>query len=447
VKLAIIVISQAADLQNIHQFVPKFKLTTIDKILNESQIVIHFNTPNCDKLLQDISILKLYDFEIKAIIIQYQTSIDNYKSILTQLKCYDIENIVIGSDNVSNSEFVKILVQKLIINNSSKQTVIEQKQTTNKLIAPSNIKNDNNDISKQKHGREKHKGHLIGRYLQSPSMLFSRDSHNIWMGDMYRGRSAFLILGGPSFAQVDKTKLNNPGILTMGVNNSVKSYRPNMWVSVDDPSHFIKSIWLDPKITKFVPFSHTEKTIFDNEYWKETTIKVGDCPNAWYFKRNENFVAEQYLFEDTINWGNHKDFGGGRSVMLAAIRILYYLGIRTIYLLGCDFKMDEQSKYHFDQDRSKSSIKGNASTYKLLIDRFTKLKPILDENGLEVFNCNQSSGLTVFPFVDFNDAIRIASSEMPLDIENERTNGLYDRLAKIKEAKEKEAKEKEQKIQ
>jgi len=208
-----------------------------------------------------------------------------------------------------------------------------------------------------------------------------------------------------------------------------------MWISVDDPSHFIKSIWLDPKITKFVPYSHSEKFIFDNEHWKETDIRVGDCPNTWFFKRNEHFIPEQFLFEDSVNWGNHKDYGGGRSVMLAAIRMLFFLGVRTIYLLGCDFKMNEQSKYHFDQDRTTSSIKGNNDTYRMLIDRFNKLKPIFEENGLNVYNCNPASELKVFPFINLDDAISIACSKLPSDLVNERTEGLYDRLAKIEAAK------------
>jgi hypothetical protein len=94
------------------------------------------------------------------------------------------------------------------------------------------------------------KGSYVGKYLQTPPIIFSRDGHSMWFGDMYRGRCGFLILSGPSFNDINHKLLDKPGILTMGVNNSVKTYRPNLWTSVDHPSHFIKSIWLDPKIMK-----------------------------------------------------------------------------------------------------------------------------------------------------------------------------------------------------
>ena len=293
-------------------------------------------------------------------------------------------------------------------------------------------RDDKNDHSRMRHGREIHTGQVVGAAYQSVPMLFSRDGHNLWLGDIYKNSSAFLILGGPSFANIDKTLLDKPGFLTMAVNNSVKSFRPNMWTCVDDPTHFIKSIWLDPKIQKFVPFDHAEKNIFDNEAWVETKTKVGDCPNVMFFRRNENFNAERYLFENTINWGNHGDLGGGRSVMLVALRLLYILGVRNVYLLGCDFNMSETQKYHFEQDRSKGSINGNNETYMKLIERFGRLKPIFDKVGFNVYNCNPDSGLKVFPYVSVEESVRRASISMPKDINNERTAGLYERKAEEK---------------
>lgn len=312
--------------------------------------------------------------------------------------------------------------------------------TVNKIVPPKTTI-DKNDHSKLRQGRERHEGFDIGQYVQSVPMIFTRDGHNIWLGDMYRGSCAFLILGGPSFGKLllsDKVKvgdvfmspedaLKSPGFISMAVNNSPKTFRPNLWTCVDDPTHFIRSIWMDSKITKIVPFCHAEKKLFDNEAWKMTDTKVGDCPNTFFLRRNEHFQEEQFLHEDSFNWGNHKDLGGGRSVMLIAIRLLYYLGIRKVFLLGCDFNMDDNNKYHFDQDRTKQSQGGNNSTYKLLIERFSKLKPLFDSMGFQVFNCNQDSGLKVFPFISFQKAIEIATKDMPKNITTERTAGLYDR--------------------
>lgn len=294
---------------------------------------------------------------------------------------------------------------------------------------------DGADHTQLRHGRDRYKGYLVGKYVQTPPMIFSRDGHSIWLGDIYRGSSCFLIAGGPSFAEIkNKELLSQPGFITMGMNNSVKSYRPDLWCCVDSPTHFMKSIWLDPKITKFVPFAHASKPIFDNEEWKELDTVVGDCPNVMYYRRNENFDPNNFLFEDTMNWGNHSKWGGGRSVFLPAIRLLFFLGIRKIFLLGVDFKMSEKYTYHFNQERSKGSIKGNNSTYEKLKERFKLLKPIFEDNELFIYNCNPDSALEVFPKIDFKEAIKIATTDMP-NIEKERTEGLYDREAKKKKSK------------
>jgi hypothetical protein len=317
-----------------------------------------------------------------------------------------------------------------------------------KNTTPKSEKIDVNDLKKLRHGREINEGLDIGQTINPAPMLFTRDGHNLWLADIYKGSSAFLILGGPSFGELIKDKnkieinsskflskkdcLKYPGIITMSVNNTPKTFRTNLWTCVDDPTHFIKSIWFDPIIQKFVPLDHAEKFVFDNEKWKMTDTRVGDCPNVIFYRRNEKFQAEQFLTENTFNWGNHGDFGGGRSVMLVAIRMLYYLGIRKIYLLGCDFKMSKESKYHFGQGRTTSSIKGNNETYAKLMQRFSSLRPVFDQYGLGVFNCNPESNLKIFPFVSFDEAILGSIQRMPMDLKTERTEGLYDRQANIK---------------
>lgn len=296
------------------------------------------------------------------------------------------------------------------------------------------------DHERLRHSIDRNVGFKIGQYIQTPPLLFSRDGHSLFLGDMYRGGSAFLIAGGPSFSLVDKSKLNRAGILTMGMNNAVKSFRPNLWISVDSPTHFMKSIWLDPKITKFVPFCHAEKKLWDNEKWVEMDRLVGDCPNVFYYRRNEKFNAEQFLFEDTLNWGNHSKYGGGRSVMLPALRLLFYMGIRRVFLLGVDFKMNDNYKYHFEQDRSGGSVRGNNKTYDRLKVWLSELKPQFEKYDFQVYNCNLNSNLDVFPKVDINDAIEFATLDFPSDLSKERTEGLYDREAKEKEKIKEKAK-------
>lgn len=297
-------------------------------------------------------------------------------------------------------------------------------------------KKDQNDDKIARWGRSRHEGYKNFRhnYLQPAPLFFTQDHHPIFLADIYRGRSAFLIASGPSFAALDHEPLRSPGVMTMGLNNSVKTFRPNMWCCVDCPDHWIRSTWLDPRIQKFVPIDHANKKIFNSDAWRFMPMTVGDCPNVVYYKRNERFKADQFLYEDCFNWGNHKDFGGGRSVLLPAIRILFVLGFRKVYLLGVDLNMTPEKTYHFDQRRHMGSVAGNNDTYQKLQNWFTELRPHFEKHDFHVFNCNPESNLKAFDFVSYKDALEEVSAQMDfVDVANERTRNLYDTETREKE--------------
>jgi len=236
-------------------------------------------------------------------------------------------------------------------------------------------------------------------------MFFRENGMNFDLVDLHAGQSLFLVLNGPSLTGFDWSKLKQPGVVTLGINNGAHLLRPNYWTCVDDPSRFMASIWKDPAITKLVPMAHFQKPIWDRQRVAFSSERVRDFPNVIGFRRNECFVPGRWLTEDTINWGNHSKRGGGRSVMLSALRIAHLLGFRKVYLLGCDFYMDEKKHYWFPEQRSGNAISNNTNSYVLMRNYFRELQPRFLEAGFEVFNCNPDSRLDVFPFADFHEAL------------------------------------------
>jgi len=298
------------------------------------------------------------------------------------------------------------------------------------------LKKDVNDESALVNGRFRNMGATVSsEYYQIVPFFFTREGATLNLVGQYRGKSAFLIASGPSFANVRTRYLRKPGIWTMTINNAIKTFRGNAAIVVDDPSRFTYSMWMDPAVQKFVPLSHMDKPLWDNrlirnpdgekvQLWQPSTMKVGDCPNIVGYRRNEKFMSKRFLYEDTVNWGCHKQYGGGRSVMLAALRILFLLGFRTVYLFGVDFNMDEGHKYHFQEERTPGAIRGNNSTYSKMMKWFEELQPHFLAEDFHVYNCNPDSKLKAFPFMDYKEAIRKASGEVG-DTDHERVMGLY----------------------
>lgn len=273
------------------------------------------------------------------------------------------------------------------------------------------------------------------------SIFCDKAGNNLSLLDSYSNQAVFLVCSGPSLQNMDLQLLEQRGLMCLAVNNAATLVRPQLWVSVDDPGNFVEAIWRDPAIQKFTPVEHFDKTIYTRDsqgVLAPSSTTVQQMPNVVGFKRNEDFVADRYLTEPSVNWGMHGKasdaYGqrGSRSVMLAAIKILYHLGFRRTYLLGCDFKMElGKANYAFDQDRSASSVRGNNRSYESLNIRFQHLLPYFEKAGLEIRNCTPDSGLRAFPYLEYTQAITEALRDFPKDMQ---TAGMYDRLKRERDA-------------
>jgi len=262
-------------------------------------------------------------------------------------------------------------------------------------------------------------------------MFFRENGMNVDLVDFYKGRTVFLICNGPSFGRVDHDLLRRSSIFTFGINNGGHLFRPNFWTCVDDPTRFMTSIWEDPTMLKFVPMAHFQKPIWLDAEERMSDDTVAAYPSIIGFRRNERFQAAQWLYEDTINWGNHEDLGGGRSVMISALRICHLLGFRRVNLLGCDFHMEKEAGYWFDEQRSDNAVKNNNNSYRIMTGFFRELLPHFEKAGLEVVNCTEGSHLDVFPMGSLKEAIE----EAAVDVSAE-TYGKYVNRHKIQKPKE-----------
>ncbi len=95
------------------------------------------------------------------------------------------------------------------------------------------------------------------------------------------------------------------------------------------------------------------------------------------------------------------------NTMLLAIRLLYYLGSRRIYLVGCDFRMTAEGGYAFPQARRPDAVVSNNSQFKVVNGMLCKMVEAgaFARFGLEVLNCYEQSGLRAFPYAPFDAAV------------------------------------------
>lgn len=140
--------------------------------------------------------------------------------------------------------------------------------------------------------------------------------------------ACWLIGGGPSLSRLPYAAIRNSPLPKMCINLAgTRLLRPTFWTSYDPSVRFHRSVYLDPGIMKFV---HRRRAM---DVVPETTFKVCDCPNTYFFERDgqrgfADFVSARH--ERIVDWADS---------MVQAIDILYRLGFRVLYLAGCEMRV------------------------------------------------------------------------------------------------------------
>lgn len=242
------------------------------------------------------------------------------------------------------------------------------------------------------------------------------------------GSPAFVVGGGPSLAGVPAGTFRLPGLFSIGVNNAAAMVRTSAFICSDPVGKFHSSIYTDPTMMKFIPIPKLKP---------RTSIRLKDdgefvvgpplveCPNVWgYAKRGWLSTDHTFFTEPSATIGNFDEgvtrFGPGTKkgvlTLLAAMRLAYYLGARTIFLVGCDFHMDEATPYAFGQAKAPGEVLNNNERYEIISAWLHDLRGTFREFGLTVYNTSPVSKLEAFPHYPLGDAVAFARVADNIDL-------------------------------
>lgn len=265
-----------------------------------------------------------------------------------------------------------------------------------------------------------------------PVLFYTRAGRTVELEGLYDGCACFIVLSAPSLADANLELLR--GVMTLGVNNSWSIFRPRLWTCADPPGKFCAEGWADPSIMKLVPMQYAKAAIRYRNQWGEiipSARTARDMPGTLFFQRNTTFEPADFLCQSSVNCGHTQqperegkpkdERQTCRSVMIQALRLATVLGFRTIYLVGCDFQMNEAKPYAFDENKDDRSRRWNNTAYRRMSQMYADLVPYFDLHGIRVFNTTKGSKLTVFPHVGLGEAVRDATQHCgPM-----RTDGYY----------------------
>jgi hypothetical protein len=265
-------------------------------------------------------------------------------------------------------------------------------------------------------------------------MFINKQGLPIQLKNIYKDAHCFLIGSGPSLLNEDLSFLSERGILSMGMNNvAAKNIKPNLWTCFDNPKCFHESIWLDPSIMKFVP----EKE-YSNPFilkGKISPYPVKECSNTFGINTAAGYDHKRFLdfpfCQFGLDPGKPCSIGltGQRSVFYVALKLLFILGIKNVYLVGCDFWMEHDPKqsglgktYAFEQYKWKGGCFNNNQAYIIMNKRLNATNKHFADKGFTIINCTKDSKLSAFPYCLLQETVSKIQELFPKKIS---TQGYY----------------------
>lgn len=212
-------------------------------------------------------------------------------------------------------------------------------------------------------------------------------------------KAAFLMGRGWSATIERRQMIADAGIPVMAINDFPEDGpKPKYWCSGDPPIYFGERLWTDPDIIKFCAMTTVDRLRPRTDAYAPA-LKTTDAPNVHYFHAAQNSTdVESWLHTPWLNWGTsicadnvpELYYASARSSMLIGMRLLWHLGYREVFLLGCDC-----TPHHHKFPKY----------YETIFHHLEQIKPAFDRYGYKVYQCNPDSHLRVFEMADFVEAV------------------------------------------
>ena len=93
--------------------------------------------------------------------------------------------------------------------------------------------------------------------------------------------------------------------------------------------------------------------------------------------------------------------------MATAFHILFWMGAKRIYLIGCYFNTGKGDYHHGQYKLSIDNKKWNQSLYNNLVNWLKKFTPMAQKYGVEIISCTPDSPINNFMrYVTIEEAVR-----------------------------------------
>jgi len=238
-------------------------------------------------------------------------------------------------------------------------------------------------------------------------VLYSSKNKKYWnkLKKLYHGQRGFIICNGPSLQIGDLDKLTNE--ITIASNSVYLAFeqtkwRPTFFTVCDD----LVAQKIHKQIHQYIDVVHAPINI---------GVKFNHCTTYYWkaFKAPRLPPNDKVLFSDNALFG----FYGGYSVTYQNIQLAFHLGLKQIYLIGCDHnykgvgesgavkQITAETENHFIKGYRQKGEIVNAAPIERMNIAFQHARKFADNNGIQIFNATRGGYLEIFERTSFDKII------------------------------------------
>lgn len=195
------------------------------------------------------------------------------------------------------------------------------------------------------------------------------------LDDLYQDEACFIAGGAPILSEFAE-RLGDLRPHILAINNAATKVPATLWVGGDKPDCIDRSILLDPTIMKFAVISRREYDVEGRRY--------RDLPGMFFFGTKEGFNQRNFL-------ERHRDLCWWKNTFFLALQLAYRLGFRTVYLVGCGFKITKEEQYAWETALDDNEVSWNQRLYNNSLIRLKELKPLFEKKGFRVVSSTPDS--------------------------------------------------------
>lgn len=190
----------------------------------------------------------------------------------------------------------------------------------------------------------------------------------------HNDKNLFIMASGPSLKDLDLSPLERR--ITMGLNRSFMAFQK--------------------------PYYHC---VFDHRLFDLYPKELERCRVLFTLEDRPFGIPLKLLGSSGFSRDLEEGIFSGYTISYFALQLAVYMGFKRVFFLGLDLQNRNKETHFFGQDFR--NVDHETTEFPKMIQCFKNVAQEVKSLGVQVYNCSENSKLKSFPYMSYEDAIKL----------------------------------------